>query len=95
MLNSLSMPPGESIVGVLADDLADIFGEVDRGLRWLEAGHPAEAVWEWGFGVVCHWGKHATSAVRALHGWLAAEHPELLAEQGHTEPDAAPDGVGG
>ena len=64
---------------------------MDGGLRWFEAGHPAEAVWVWGFHLVHHWGEHATSAIRALHCWLAAEHPELLAESGHAEP--APGGA--
>jgi hypothetical protein len=82
VFNPLSVPLEESIVGDLADDLADIFGDVEHGLRWYEAGNRAEAVWEWGFHLVHHWGEHATSAIRALHCWLAAEHPELLAKPG-------------
>ena len=91
VFNPLPIPPAESTVGDLADDLADIFSEVDDGLRRLEAGQPAQAVWEWGFGLVHHWGEHATSAIRALHCWLAAEHPELLAEPRHAEPSATAD----
>jgi hypothetical protein len=75
----------------LSDDLADIFAEVDGGLRWFDAGQPSEAVWEWGFGLVHHWGEHATSAIRALQCWLADKYPELLAQQRHAEPAAAPD----
>ena len=85
------VPPGEPVVGDLADDLVDILEEVDAGLRWLEAGHPDEAVWEWGFGLVHHWGEHATSAIRTLHCWLAAEHPDQLAEPRPAEPRAAAD----
>jgi len=91
VFNPLPVPPEASLVGDLADDLADIFAEVDGGLRWVEAGQPAEAAWEWGFGLVNHWGEHAASAIRALHCWLAAEHPELLAEQRLAEPGAAAD----
>ena len=80
VFNPLPVPPEAPVVGDLADDLADIFAEVDGGLQWIEAGHPEEAVWEWGFGLIHHWGEHATSAIRALHCWLAAEHPQLLAE---------------
>lgn len=80
VFNPLPVPPEESIVGDLADDLVDIFADVDNGLRWLEAGHSMEAVWEWGFGLVHHWGEHATSAMRAMHCWLVVECPEMLAE---------------
>src|SRR5688500_10241095 len=78
VFNPLPVPPEQPIVGDLADDIADIFGDVDRGLWFFEAGRPAEAVWEWGFHFVHHWGEHATSAIRALHCYLAAECPELL-----------------
>ena len=84
VFNPLPVPPEASIIGDIAADLADIFGDVDNGLRWFEAGRPSEAVWEWGFHLVHHWGEHATSAIRALHCWLASEHPELLAEPKHT-----------
>ncbi len=72
------MPPEEPVVGNLADDLSDIFNDVDRGLLAFEAGRREEAVWEWGFYLAHHWGDHATSAIRALHCWLAREHSELL-----------------
>jgi hypothetical protein len=91
VFNPLLVPPEASLIGDLADDLTDIFAEVEAGLRWLGAGHPDEAVWEWGFGLVHHWGEHATSAVRALHCWLAAEHPELLAKPKPAEPSTAAD----
>ncbi len=66
------IPPEEPVVGDSAEDLAD------KGLRWLETGDTAGAVWEWGFMFVHHWGEHATSAVRALHCWLADERPDLI-----------------
>jgi hypothetical protein len=63
------------VVGDLADDLADIYGEVMAGLRAYEAGDRANAIWEWGFGFIHHGGEHATSAIRALHCWLATNEP--------------------
>jgi hypothetical protein len=72
------VPPEQPVVGDLADDLSDIFGDVDRGLVAFEAGRGQEAVWEWGFYLAHHWGEHATSAIRAIHCWLAREHTELL-----------------
>ena len=68
----LPVPPDEPGVGSLADDIADIYGDVVSGLREYEAGRRARAIWEWGFGLQHHWGEHATSAIRALHCWLAA-----------------------
>jgi len=79
VFNPLPVPPEESIVGDLADDLSDIFGDVDRGLRLFETGRQEEAAWDWRFSLVHHWGEHATSAIRALHCYLATEHPDLLA----------------
>ncbi len=78
VFDSRPVPPEEPVVSDLADDLSDIFGDVNRGLLAFEAGRREEAVWEWGFYLAHHWGEHATSAIRALHCWLAREHPELL-----------------
>src|SRR4051812_33393972 len=73
VFNPLPVPPEESIIADLADDIADIFGDVNSGLQHYEAGRRAEAVWDWGFGLTHHWGEHATSAIRAIHCYLAAE----------------------
>jgi hypothetical protein len=51
----------------LADDLADVYHDVKRGLMVLDAGDPAEAVWEWHHSFWSHWGRHAVEALRALH----------------------------
>jgi hypothetical protein len=63
----------------LADAIADIFHDVDCGLRFFDAGQRTEAIWQWGFQFATHWGEHATSAIRALHCWLASEEQDLLA----------------
>lgn len=61
----------EPIYGDLADDLADIFGDVKPGLRAWATGNNAympSVVNGWKsplFG--SHWGVHAVSAMRALH----------------------------
>lgn len=54
--------------GSLADDLADIWSDLRRGLDALAAGTPWQDVaWEWRFGLETHWGRHAVEALRALH----------------------------
>ena len=72
----LTIPPGESGIGSIADDVADIYRDVVTGLRAFQAGHRQQAQWEWGSGFREHWGNHATSALRALHAWLVMNEPE-------------------
>jgi hypothetical protein len=65
------LPPEEPVVGSIGDDVADIYSDVVGGLIEYEAGRTAQAIWEWGFGLRSHWGRHATDAIYALHIWLA------------------------
>ena len=44
------------------------------GWRWKLV----DALWEWGFNFQAHWGEHASSAIRALHCYLAQEDPSGL-----------------
>jgi hypothetical protein len=64
------LPPEEPVVGSIADDVADIYGDVVGGLVEYEASRTAQAVWEWKFQLRSHWGRHATDAMYALHIWL-------------------------
>ena len=59
------------VIGSLSDDLADVYRDVVTGLRAYLQGNRAGAVWEWRFSLHTHWGAHATSAIHALHWWLA------------------------
>jgi hypothetical protein len=70
MFDPFVLPPEEPVVGSIADDVADIYGDVAGGLIEYEAGRTAQAVWEWGFQLRSHWGRHATDAIYALHIWL-------------------------
>jgi hypothetical protein len=82
VFDPLVMPPEEPVVGSVADDIADIYRDVVNGLRLDQLGKRPEAVWQWGFSLHNHWGEHATSAIRALHCWLAREAPEQLTGSG-------------
>jgi hypothetical protein len=57
----------EPVVGDVADDLTDIYSDLSKGLWLLDRGHAMAAVWSWKFTFGCHWGRHAVSALRALH----------------------------
>lgn len=73
VFNPLIVPAEEPGVGDLADDIADIYQDIRRGLDLLEEGYTAEAVWEWIFHMQAHWGEHATSAIRVLHWYLSEQ----------------------
>lgn len=66
------------MVGDLADDVADIFRDVMRGLQLYTLNYRAAAGWEWVMSLQSHWGEHATSAIRALHCWIVQNEPDCL-----------------
>lgn len=59
--------------GDLADDLADIYRDLSEGVALYDAGHVDSAEWAWAFSFRKHWGRHAASAIHALHCWFADE----------------------
>ena len=61
----------EPVTGDLADDLMDLYLDLKQGLLYFDAGRPAQAAFHWTFMYGVHWGRHATSALRALHCYLA------------------------
>lgn len=66
----------EPVTGNLADDLADTYRDIKKGLNLYERGYAADAVWQWNQSFETHWGRHATSAMHALHAYLADEDIE-------------------
>ena len=71
LFNPTIVPAEEPVTGDLADDIADIYEDIERGLSLLDAGYTEHAVWEWVFQMQAHWGEHATSAIRVLHWFLS------------------------
>jgi hypothetical protein len=59
----------EAIFGSLADDIADIYRDLKKGLELKETSKrpPEEVIWEWKFSFQCHWGEHATGGLRAIY----------------------------
>ena len=60
----LSEEPG---MGDLGDDLMDTYRDVRGGLLLFDEGRVNDALWHWSFMHRAHWGRHASSALRALH----------------------------
>jgi len=66
----------EPVVALLGEDLADMYGDLKRGLIAFDKGlehDTVEAAWHWRFSFGNHWGRHLVSALRALHYILSAE----------------------
>lgn len=71
VFDPLVEPTGELAAGSLADDLADVHRDLQRGLVLYDRGDVTGAAWEWAFHFRAHWGKHATGAIYALQSWWA------------------------
>jgi hypothetical protein len=56
-------------IGDLADDLADIWRDLKRGLALYSKGNRSAAACEWRESFRMHWGSHAAGALHALHCW--------------------------
>lgn len=78
IFSPLVLHPEEPVVGDLANDLVNIYHDVATGLSLYDAGSIDDALWQWGFNFQIHWGEHASSAIRALHRYLAQEDPSGL-----------------
>ena len=68
---------GQGVDGDLLDDFLDIHGDLSQGLWLYERGHCEAAVFLWRFAFAAHWGRHAVSAMHALHSFdpEQASHP--------------------
>ena len=55
------------VLGDVLDDLLDVYADVREGLDVVDGGHEPLAVWHWRTTLGFHWGRHATSALKALH----------------------------
>lgn len=66
-------PSNDEVIGDLLDDLQDIHGDLSIGLAHWQAGRSGDALRHWRVHFQCHWGEHATSALRALFA-LSAWH---------------------
>jgi len=66
-----SVPPETPVVGDLADDIADIYRDLSEGLSLYAADHIRESEWAFVNSFRTHWGRHASSAIRAIHCWFA------------------------
>jgi hypothetical protein len=58
----------EPINGSLADDISDIYFDLKESVYLAERNaHPEDTVWEMRFSFSSHWGRHLTSALKAIY----------------------------
>jgi hypothetical protein len=53
----------------LSDDFADIYGELEHGLRYWRIDDRQNAVRAWQFFFTIEWGMHLVRALHALNSW--------------------------
>ena len=73
----------EPVIGNLADDLADIWRDLEVGLRiWPTSAESMRngIVWEWRESFKSHWGQHLVDALRAIHWWRYVHYAGLADE---------------
>jgi len=66
-------PQGSTDVawGSIADDVSGVAADLAHGMRHLEAGRVAEALWWWQYAYLATWGQRGTAAQRALVSLMA------------------------
>lgn len=67
IFNPLSEEAEEPVTGDICDDLADIYKDIKEGLWYFEQHRVADAAFHWRMHFGFHWGRHLTSALKALH----------------------------
>ena len=62
----------EPIQATLSGELAEVYQDVEDGLATYvrSEANCHEAVWNWRFSFLIHWGRHCSSALRAIHRLL-------------------------
>jgi hypothetical protein len=63
----------DPLLGDMADDLADIYCDLRRGLDAWETAAAAtrlEIIWTWRFAYESHWGQHAVDALGTIYSQL-------------------------
>lgn len=61
---------GEPCMGDFIVDMIEIYGGLKEGLFLHQKGYPKEAFWKWKNSFRTHLGRHALSALHALHGYM-------------------------
>jgi hypothetical protein len=75
----------EPVMGMLGDDLGDIYRDLAEGLDNYHKGRLAEACFDWSESYRYHWARHAVHAVSAIEIYRTDNYLNV-------EPSASPNG---
>jgi|HubBroStandDraft_6_1064221.scaffolds.fasta_scaffold203746_3 hypothetical protein len=65
----LEQDPPKPVMATIADDLADIYADLMKGL--VLRGQHQNALWHWHFSYYTHWGRHLSHAQSAIWQYLS------------------------
>jgi len=81
VFDPVAQVPDEPVAGHLPSDLSEIYRDVRNSCSsWVSSdpGTYRDALWEMHFGFMSHWGRHAVTALAAMHSLLHDTHVEAL-----------------
>jgi hypothetical protein len=78
----------EPVCGDLFDDFIDIYADLSEGLWLYDRQHLEMAVFTWRLMFGAHWGRHAVSAMHALHSYEPGDSAEGLSRSCANHPSA-------
>jgi hypothetical protein len=61
-------------MGMLPDDLGDIYRDLAEGLNSADSGHLEEACFLWALSYRTHWARHAVHALTAMEMFRLERH---------------------
>jgi hypothetical protein len=64
----------EPVMGMLPDDLGDIYRDLAEGLNSADSGHLEEACFLWALSYRTHWARHAVHALTAMEMFRLERH---------------------
>ena len=67
----LEQDPPKPVMATIADDLADIYTDLMKGLVLHRDGQHQNALWHWHFSYYTHWGRHLSHAQSAIWQYLS------------------------
>jgi hypothetical protein len=67
----LEQDPPKPVMATIADDLADIYTDLMKGLVLHRDGQHKNALWHWHFSYYTHWGRHLSHAQSAIWQYLS------------------------
>lgn len=79
----------EPVMGMLSDDLADIYRDLAEGLDNANRGYMDEACFDWSFSYRAHWARHAVNALTTIELYRTDNYEATSQLSENNFPDSA------